>query len=34
VEEVLRAEGEADELLVAVVMDEELAHDLGGVVGV
>ena len=34
VKEVLGAEGEADELLIAVVLDEEQAHDLGGVVGV
>jgi hypothetical protein len=34
VEEVLGAEGEADELLVAVVLYEEQTHDLGGVVGV
>jgi hypothetical protein len=33
-EEVVGAEGEADHLLVAVVVDEEHAHDLGGVVGV
>lgn len=33
-EEVVGAEGEADELLVAVVLDEQKAHDLGGVVRV
>jgi hypothetical protein len=34
VEEVVWAEGEADHFLVAVVVDEEHAHDLGGVLGV
>jgi hypothetical protein len=34
VEEVVGAEGEADELLVAVVLDEQQAHDLGRVVRV
>ena len=34
VEQRLRAEGEADHLLLAVVLDEEEAHDLGGVVRV
>ena len=33
-EQVLGAEGEADQVLDAVVLDEEQAHDLGGVVGV
>jgi hypothetical protein len=34
VEVVVWAEGEADHFLVAVVVDEEHTHDLGGVVGV
>jgi len=34
VEQVLGAEGEADQVLDAVVLDEEQAHDLGGVLRV
>ena len=34
VEQMLRAEGEADELLVAVVLDEQQAHHLGAVLRV
>lgn len=34
VEQVLGAEGEADHVLLALVLDEEHAHDLGGEVRV